>query len=54
MSTWFCFGCQKNIGDNQYCPYCGMHRLGDFGYDTVVKNKGDFKRFFGEFIESEY
>ena len=37
MATWFCFGCQKNIGDNQYCPYCGMHRLGDFGCDTVVK-----------------
>lgn len=27
--TWFCYGCDENIGDNEYCPYCGMHRSGD-------------------------
>lgn len=28
-NTWFCYGCDENIGDNEYCPYCGMHRSGD-------------------------
>ena len=29
MGTWYCQKCYKNMGDNQYCPYCGAHRLGD-------------------------
>lgn len=29
MATWFCYGCDENIGDKEYCPYCGMHRSGD-------------------------
>ena len=28
-SIWFCYGCDENIGDNEYCPHCGMHRSGD-------------------------
>lgn len=28
-STWFCYGCDENIGDNEYCPHCGMHRFGE-------------------------
>ena len=27
--TWFCYECDENIGDNEYCPYCGAHRFGD-------------------------
>ena len=30
-STWFCPKCYTNMGDNEYCPYCGSHRLGDMG-----------------------
>lgn len=29
MSTWYCFGCGKNIGSKERCPYCGMHRSGE-------------------------
>jgi len=29
MSDWFCYGCDENIGDKEYCPYCGMHRSGE-------------------------
>lgn len=29
MATWFCYGCQEDIGDAEYCPYCGMHRSGE-------------------------
>ena len=33
MSSWFCYGCDEDIGDNEYCPYCGMHRSGDDAMD---------------------
>ncbi len=29
VGTWYCLKCYKNMGDSQYCPYCGAHRLGD-------------------------
>lgn len=28
-NTWFCLDCIKDIGDSEYCPYCGKHRMGD-------------------------
>ena len=28
-SNWFCLKCYKNMGDKEYCSYCGAHRLGD-------------------------
>lgn len=37
MATWFCYGCQKNMGDEEYCPYCGMHRLGSLGGEIRPK-----------------
>ena len=27
--TWFCLKCYKEMGNKQYCPHCGAHRLGD-------------------------
>lgn len=39
MATWFCYGCQEDIGDNEYCPYCGMHRSGEDVRQTVKPNK---------------
>lgn len=45
--TWFCYECQENIGDNEYCPYCGTHR---FGKDFVMDENGAksiLKKFFG-------
>lgn len=29
MTMWFCLDCIKDIGDSEYCPYCGKHRMGD-------------------------
>lgn len=29
MATWFCLDCIKDIGDSEYCPYCGKHRMGE-------------------------
>lgn len=41
--TWFCLKCYKNMGDKEYCPYCGAHRLGDMAMskkeaESVLKN----------------
>ena len=44
--TWFCTKCYKNMGDKQYCPFCGAHRLGDMAMsDTEAKSV--LARFFG-------
>lgn len=29
MAVWYCYGCQEDIGDSEYCPYCGLHRTGE-------------------------
>ena len=51
MATWFCCGCHKNIGDNQYCPYCGMHRFGKYAsIDTVKKPRGILSSFFSPIL----
>lgn len=46
VGTWFCPKCFKNMGDNEYCPFCGSHRMGDM---TMSQKESDsvLKRFFG-------
>ena len=45
-STWFCTKCYKNMGDKQYCPFCGAHRLGDMAMENG-EAKSVLARFFG-------
>lgn len=46
MATWFCLECYKDMGDNQYCPHCGAHRLGDMAM-SEQEAKSVLKNFFG-------
>ncbi|MBQ9928965.1 MAG: hypothetical protein IJO65_13460 [Lachnospiraceae bacterium] len=51
MATWFCYGCHKNIGDNQYCPHCGMHRFGKYAsINTIRKPRGILSGFFASLL----
>lgn len=34
---WYCLKCYKNIGDLEYCPLCGAHRLGDMVHSKQTK-----------------
>lgn len=45
--TWFCLKCYKDMGDNQYCPHCGAHRLGDMAM-SKKQSEGALARFFGK------
>lgn len=44
--TWFCLKCYKNMGDKEYCPYCGAHRLGDMAM-SKKEAESVLKKFFG-------
>lgn len=46
MATWFCLDCIKDIGDSEYCPYCGKHRMGDLAM-SEKEAKGVLAKFFG-------
>ena len=51
MSTWFCYGCHKSIGDNQYCPHCGMHRFGKYAsINTIKKPRGILSGLFASLL----
>lgn len=28
-NVWYCLNCNKNMGNKEYCPFCGEYRLGD-------------------------
>ena len=47
MATWFCLDCIKDIGDSEYCPYCGKHRMGDLAM-SKDEAKGVLAKFFGQ------
>ena len=44
---WYCFSCHKNIGNKEYCPYCGEHRLGDIQM-SEEEAEMILKEFFGK------
>ncbi len=33
--TWYCLKCYKEMGNKQYCPHCGAHRMGDMAEDRT-------------------
>ena len=39
MATWFCYECQENMGDSEYCPNCGAHRFGDMAMSEKEATK---------------
>ncbi len=45
-STWFCLECYKDMGDSQYCPHCGAHRLGDMAM-SQKETESVLAKFFG-------
>ena len=45
MATWFCLDCIKDIGDSEYCPYCGKHRMGELAM-SKKEAKSVLARFF--------
>lgn len=36
--TWYCLKCYKEMGNQQYCPHCGAHRMGDMAKDKSRPN----------------
>ncbi len=47
MATWFCYECDENIGNNEYCPYCGTHRFGDMAM-SKKESKSTLAKLFGK------
>ncbi|MBQ3544293.1 MAG: hypothetical protein IJA34_04820 [Lachnospiraceae bacterium] len=46
-NVWYCLNCNKNMGNKEFCPFCGEHRLGDMQM-SEEEAEMILKEFFGK------